>query len=191
MLSYGRRSTAAQIRDSIAPSAQGRVGISPEYGRLDHTPRALRYARVALETLDRGSVGVRQLRDSALSDLVIANLDVTRRFVHRVLGRVLALADDESSILLSTSEAWLETNGSAAAAGRILYCHENTVRHRIRRLEEQLDGNLADPNVVAELATALQAIRTFPELARGSVPMFGRSDSVPLLRQITLKPRYS
>jgi DNA-binding PucR family transcriptional regulator len=54
--------------------------------------------------------------------------------------------------------------GSAAEAGRLLYCHENTVRYRMRRLEEHLGGSLSDPTILAELAAAMQAIRTFPQL---------------------------
>ena len=68
-------------------------------------------------------------------------------------------------MLLTTAEAWLDARGSAAEAGRMLSCHQNTVRYRMRRLEGYLGGSLDDPRTVAELTAALQAVRTFPALA--------------------------
>jgi DNA-binding PucR family transcriptional regulator len=74
------------------------------------------------------------------------------------------MSDDDRSTMITTAEAWLDARRSYAAAGHVLYCHENTVRYRMRRLEEHLDGELDDPTTIAELEVALQAIRTFPEL---------------------------
>ncbi len=164
ILSHGRRRTVGEIRSVITKSASARVGMSPPFSRLDGTPRALRFAQVALEAMGPDATGVRQLPDTPMAELVMGNLDTTRRFVRRVLGRVLTMADDDRSTLITTAEAWLNARSSAVEAGRVLYCHENTVRHRMRRLEERLDGELDDPATVAELAVALQAIRTFPEL---------------------------
>jgi DNA-binding PucR family transcriptional regulator len=164
VVSYGARRQIGDILAAISEVAEGRIGVSPPYTRLDRTPRATRYALVALETLPVGTVGVKQLADTPLAELMIGNLDTTREFVHRVLGAVLRLPDDDRDTYLNTAQAWLDARGSAAEAGRTLYCHENTVRYRMRRLEEHLGGSLDDPLNLAELAAALQAIRTFPEL---------------------------
>lgn len=110
------------------------------------------------------SPAVRQLDDEPQVDLLVRDRETTRRFVVRVLGNVLALPDEARDTLLATATAWLNAHGSAAQAGRVLYCHENTVRYRIHRLEEHLDGSLDDPRTLGDLMTALQAIRTFPEL---------------------------
>jgi hypothetical protein len=164
IVSYGTRRPINDILTAIAEAAQGRIGVSPPFSRLDQAPRATRFALVALEALPAGTVGVKQVEDTPLAELMIGNLDTTRRFVRRVLGAVLRLPDDDRGVYLSTAQAWLDARGSAAEAGRTLYCHENTVRYRMRRLEEHLDGPLEDPVNLAELAAALQAIRTFPEL---------------------------
>jgi hypothetical protein len=164
VVSYGTRRSVSEILAALSDAAEGRIGMSPTYPRLDQTPRATRYAQVALEALPAGKAGVNQLADTPLADLMIGNLDTTRRFVHRVLGPVLRLPDDDRGISLTTAQAWLDARGSAAEAGHALYCHENTVRYRMRRLEEHLGGSLDDPLHLAELAAALQAIRTFPEL---------------------------
>ena len=166
VLSLGRRRKSAEIVGVVAEMAAARIGLSPEFTRLDGTARAVRFAQVALEAMPSGTHGVQQLDDVPLTDLLVRDRETTRRFVVRVLGRVLALPDDDRSTLLATAQAWIAARGSAPEAGRVLYCHENTVRHRMRRLEEHLGFPLDDPRNLADLTTALQAIRTFPELGR-------------------------
>ena len=164
IVSYGTRRPVAEILAAISATPDCRIGVSPPYARLDLTPRATRYAVVALEGLRSGTTGVNQLDDAPLSELMIGNLDTTRRFVQRVLGSVLRLPDDDRAMFLTTAQAWLDARGSAAEAGHLLYCHENTVRYRLRRLEEHLGGPLGDPTIAAELVAAMQAVRTFPQL---------------------------
>jgi PucR C-terminal helix-turn-helix domain/GGDEF-like domain len=164
VLSLGRRHAMDELLGLLAEVPTARVGLSPVFDRLDGTARALRLAQVALETLPSESGGVRQLPDVPLADLLVRDLDTTRRFVLRVLGNVLALPDDDRATLLATAEAWIAAHGSAAEAGRVLYCHENTVRHRLHRLEGHLGASLDDPRNLADLTTALEAIRTFPQL---------------------------
>ncbi|MEV5516074.1 helix-turn-helix domain-containing protein [Streptomyces flaveolus] len=150
--------------DAVRTTATGRVGVSPAYHRLDQTSRALRYAHVALESLPPGNPAVGQLDDTPLTELVMSNLDTTQRAVHRILGGVLSLPDDDRTTLLATARAWLEAHGSATEAGRALYCHPNTVRYRMHRLEEFLRGPLDDPKIIAELSMALDAVSTFPTM---------------------------
>ncbi|MGW6423095.1 PucR family transcriptional regulator [Nocardia sp. NPDC055053] len=164
VLSLGQRRDPAEVLASVAQVALGRVGVSPLFHRLDGAARALRLAQVALETSAPGTKGIRSLDDDPPIDLLVRDRDTTRRFVVRVLHGVLALPDHERTTLLATATAWIDSRGSAAEAGRLLYCHENTVRHRIRRIEEHLGGSLDDPRVLSDLTIALQAIRAFPEL---------------------------
>ena len=72
----------------------------PHFDRLDGAARALRLAQVALETLPSEAGGLRQLTDAPLTELLVRDLDTTRRFVERVLGNVLALPDDDRATLL-------------------------------------------------------------------------------------------
>ncbi|MGW8378241.1 helix-turn-helix domain-containing protein [Streptomyces sp. ODS28] len=164
VLACPRRRPVERIVDAVREVATGRVGVSPVYERLDQTVRALRYAHVALESLSPGSKEVRQLDDTPLTELVMNNLETTQRAVHRILGGVLSLPEDDRTTLLATARAWLEAHGSATEAGRALYCHQNTVRYRMHRLEKFLRGPLDDPKIVAELSTALDAVGTFPTL---------------------------
>lgn len=165
VLSLGRRRDPSTILHAISNAAIGRAGVSPIFKRLDGATRALRLAQVAFEALPAGAKAVRQLNDEPQIDFLVRDRDATRRFVLRVLGNVLALPDDDRTTLLATARAWIEAHGSAPEASRVLYCHENTVRHRIRRLEQHLGSPLDDPRNLGDLTTALQAIHIFPELA--------------------------
>ncbi|MET9348742.1 PucR family transcriptional regulator [Streptomyces termitum] len=164
VLSCPQRQKAAAALEAVRSAATSRVGVSPVYERLDQTGHALRYAQVAAESLPPGAVEVRQLDDTPLTELVMNNLETTQRAVHRILGGVLSLPEEDRTTLLATARAWLEAHGSATEAGRALYCHANTVRYRMHRLEEFLRGPLDDPRIVAELSMALDAVGTFPTL---------------------------
>jgi len=48
-------------------------------------------------------------------------------------------------------------------AGKRIYCHPNTVRYRLRRLQEHTGRSLDDPRTVAELLAALDALRLTQE----------------------------
>jgi len=153
------------VLEVLTRLATARVGISPTYSTLDQTPRAVRLARIAMQNLPADAPGIAQFDDSPLGALVAADPGVTREVVNRVLGRVLPLDAEDRSTLLATIEAWLDASGSAAAAGRALFCHPNTVRYRLRRVEELTGRSVDDPRAVAELAVALQALRVFPALS--------------------------
>jgi len=59
--------------------------------------------------------------------------------------------------LLETLAAWRDNGGSAADAAGVLFCHPNTVRHRLRRIESATGRSLGDPKATAEILIALEA----------------------------------
>ncbi len=127
----GRR-PAELVVGVLGELATCRVGVSPTYATVDHTPRAVRLARIAMQNLQ--APGVAQFDDSPLGVLVAADPAVARDVVQRVFGRLLALDAEDRAGLLGTVEAWLEAGGSATAAGQALFCHPNTVRYRLRQI---------------------------------------------------------
>ena len=56
-----------------------------------------------------------------------------------------------------TLHTWVDTAGSANRTGELLRCHPNTVRKRLRRLEECTGRSLSEPGGVAEVIAASQA----------------------------------
>ena len=82
--------------------------------------------------------------------------------VSTVLGRLNRLPAAERAVLLDTLEAWRDCGGSATQAADRLFCHPNTVRHRLRRITTATGRSLTAPRDVAELCLALEAARQQP-----------------------------
>jgi hypothetical protein len=145
--------------------ATGRIGISPPYPALGDTAHGLRLARLALAATRPGIPEVTLFDASPLAVTAVAASDVMARVSRTVLGSLLDLPTDEQAILLETLEAWRDNNGSAADAAAKLYCHSNTVRHRLHRIEERTGRSLCDPRSVAELCLAIEAVRLLPGMS--------------------------
>ena len=147
------------IRALLAEAATSRVGISAEYDDALDTSRALGTAAVARRCLPPGSTGVASIDDDWVAALVAGAPEISARVVHRLLGQVVALTPGERDILLTTLRTWLECGGNASATARQLYCHRNTVRNRLHRLEALSGQSLSDPRGVAALCIVAQGAR--------------------------------
>ncbi len=72
---------------------------------------------------------------------------------------MLELPDDDRAVTIDTVRVWLASAGSTSTAATRLHLHRNTVRYRLRRLEELTDRSLADPLDLTELHVALECAR--------------------------------
>lgn len=138
--------------------SRGRVGLSPGYQAPADTPRALRLARAALGLIPRAAVEVRRFSASPIAALLAADRTEGGRLADDVLGPVLRLAEGDRSVLLETLGGYLGSGGSADIAAEQLHCHPNTVRYRLRKIEELTGRSLGDPAALAELTTAFYAV---------------------------------
>lgn len=146
------------LRDVLA-TTHGVVGVSTPFTDLTEVPAALQRARIARRSIPHGADGVVVFGDLPVATLVAGAPALAGELAHELLAGVLALPPAEREILLRTLEAWYEQDGSAKNAGKNLYVHPNTVRYRIRRIEDLTGSDLNRPVCVAELYLALQAIR--------------------------------
>ena len=161
VLSLSDRSRNGAALTVLERHATRRVGASPVFGELHQANWALQLARLALGS-HPGAAGVAQFNDSPIDILVAAAPHAALQTARSVLGDLLALPEDERDMLLSTVEAWVRAGGSATAAGAELFCHPNTVRYRLRRIESGSGRTLNNPGDVAELVTAVRAWRELP-----------------------------
>lgn len=152
----GQHETLLEV---LRETARARTGVSPVYRAFGDTPRALRLARAAVAGLPPGRAEVRSFDPSPLAALMVCEPDEGRRLVEQVLGAVLGLPAEDRTMLLDTLDAYLDHAGSAERAAEVLYCHANTVRYRLRRVQELTGRSLADPHGIAELASAVYALR--------------------------------
>jgi hypothetical protein len=148
----------AALRESLA-AAHGVVGVSTPFADLGEVPNALHRARIARRSLPDGASGVVVFGDQPVAALVAGAPTLSAELAQVLLAGVLALPLAEREILLSTLEAWYAQGGSAKNAGKNLYVHPNTVRYRLRRIEDLTGRDLDRPQAVAELYMALQAVR--------------------------------
>lgn len=73
-------------------------------------------------------------------------------FCSRVLG---PLANEKHSELRKTLDEYIRSHGSQSSVSRNLYLHRNTVRQRLRRIEELTGADLDDPEERLMLQLAL------------------------------------
>jgi hypothetical protein len=161
VLSLPDRSRNGAVLTVLDKHATHRIGASPVFGELHQAGWALQLARLALGS-NSGDTGVALIRDSPIDILVAAAPHAALETARAVLGGLFELPDDELDLLLCTFEAWVRASGSASVAGAELFCHPNTVRYRLRRIEAGSGRVLANPGDVAELVTAVRAWRELP-----------------------------
>ncbi|MGV9690342.1 PucR family transcriptional regulator [Streptomyces sp. NPDC003444] len=139
--------------------SRARVGVSPSFPSLRGAPQNLRFARLALSGLPGTGPGVARFDDDPLAMVVAAAPAEAARLVEVTLRPVLDLPAAERSRLLRTLEHWFASGGSADATARSLFVHPNTVRYRLRRVEELTGRSLSDPRAAAAVGAALLAVR--------------------------------
>jgi PucR C-terminal helix-turn-helix domain len=148
-----------EVLGLLGYTATGRVGVSPVFASLKDVPRALHLAKVALSRVPQGRAELKVFSSSPLAALVAQDLEEGERIAQRVLGAVLELPVEDRVVLLETLHVWFDNAGSAEQAAEKLYCHPNTVRYRLRRIQELTGRSLSEPYHVADLAAALHALR--------------------------------
>lgn len=139
--------------DLIGRLATGRVGVSASFTELSHIGRALKYARVSLSG---PGVGVTQFDDSVLGIAAVTAPEVSTDLAQSVLHRLYDLPADDRGPLIDTFHAWVRADGNITATADDLFVHRNTVRHRLRRIEELTGRSTSSPRESAELCLAFE-----------------------------------
>jgi DNA-binding PucR family transcriptional regulator len=140
-----------------------RVGVSPPFKDLTDTAQALRYARVALNTRNSRAGGVTVFEDSLLAVAAVSAPEVTTKVAALILCQFDDLSATEKAVLFQTFRAWTANEGSVANTAAQLFCHPNTVRHRLHRIEARTGRSLTVPNQLAELCLAFEIRQNIQE----------------------------
>jgi sugar diacid utilization regulator len=149
----------AALLDLLNRVATTRIGVSPRFDNLADTAQALRYARVAVKARGSRTGRVIVFEDSILAVAAVSAPEVTAKVAEIVIGRFDDLPTDERDVLFDTFRTWVENDGSMAKAAARLYCHPNTVRYRLHRIEERTGRSLSVPQDLAELCLAFETHR--------------------------------
>jgi hypothetical protein len=152
--------SVAEVREQLESVTSGRTGISPVFQALADTPSHLALADLARQCVPSDDRGVAWYDDHPLSTLIAAAPVVAMEAARIVLGRVLELPANERALLFEAFDAWVDAGGSIEGAARAIYRHRNTVRNRLRRIEELSGRALSDPRAVAEVTVAALVVRS-------------------------------
>jgi len=136
-----------------------RVGVSAAFGDLRDTPQALHVARMMLRGPTDSTSSVAVFDGSILATAALSAPELMVQTVGAALDGFGDLADEDREMLFETFRVWQDTDASVGGAAEVLFCHPNTVRHRLRRIEKRTGRSLSRPRDVAELCLAFEVHR--------------------------------
>jgi PucR C-terminal helix-turn-helix domain/GGDEF-like domain len=150
------------LRQTIVRATATRAGISSRFDDLAQTPDAVTYARIALssERVDGSLVGV--FEDKPLTIAAISSPRVMKQIAKAVFAGFADLDEGERALLFTTFRTWMAADGSVNEAAERLFCHPNTVRHRLRRIEQRTGKSITRPRELAELCLAFEVDERLP-----------------------------
>lgn len=153
-----------RLADLLPGGVEGvRIGVSRVLEGADSTTlgTALADARLAIQELllSPGATGVKRFEDLGLLSRVIAaaGLENIREPSVELLGPIRARPR-----LFETLKTYFESNMSVTKTSQSLFLHPNSLRYRLRQIEELADCDLRDPGAVAQLQFALRALALDP-----------------------------
>ncbi|MEZ0050502.1 hypothetical protein ABIA30_001500 [Mycobacterium sp. MAA66] len=143
----------------VSRLATARVGVSAPFDDLRDTPRALHVARVMLRGRPDPASSVAVFDGSILGTAAVSAPEAMIEIVGPALAGFGGLPDEEREMLFDTFRVWLDNGASVGAVSERLFCHPNTVRYRLRRIERLTGRSLSHPKDVAELCLAFEVYR--------------------------------
>jgi hypothetical protein len=128
---------------------------------LDRAPDSLRWARQALglihdEVIDDGPLTL--CANHLVTLWLFADAPLIDQIARRQLAGVDHLTKRQRERLVETLRVWLRTRGTAAQVGDELGVHPQTVRYRMRQIEQAFGEDLADPDTRFAIEVALRAL---------------------------------
>jgi hypothetical protein len=146
---------------SIERALRGWVAAVGPAVPLARASSSLRWARQALELMQRGIVAFSKRAvfcgEHLSTLLILSDEELMRTLSALELSPLRRLRASQRDRLADTLLAWLQSSGNAREAARRLHVHPQTVRYRLRRLDELFGDTLRDPNTRFGLEIALRA----------------------------------
>jgi purine catabolism regulator len=151
---------ARRLPGSVVAIGIGRVCVDPLELAGSHR-EALRALAVSRRT--RGAGHVSLFEDLGVDRLLAGCVDgELAAFREATLGKLLAYDAAHQTELVRTLDAYLGQSGNATLAAKALFVHYNTLRQRLRTIEQILGASLDDPDARLSLGLALRVLRMLP-----------------------------
>lgn len=144
---------------AVLAGRRAAVGLTVPVGSAGDS---LRWARQALTLAQSGIIAdgpVTLCEQQLVTLLLLSDHALAEQVIRRQLARLAALTPRQRGRLLETLTALLEAGGTAVEAADRLHVHPQTVRYRLKQLEQAVGDQLADPDARFELELALRVSR--------------------------------
>lgn len=147
-----------ELGESLRHLGVRRIGVSPVYDGYPPPGSPLNYAKAALLAATEDDPVV-AFDANPYAVAAITDPQTMARYRDLVLGSLTEIGVVDRQLLVSTFRQWVNCDGSIPATARVLFCHPNTVRYRLRRLKQLTGRDVARPRDIAELHLAVEADR--------------------------------
>lgn len=120
---------------------------------------SLRWARQALGLALEGVLQERIVlcEENLVALMLLSDPALVEQLARRCLGVLDGLTPGQRSRLIETLRTWLVTRGAAAEIAAVLNVHPQTVRYRMRKIEQTFGPALTDPETRFGIEVALRA----------------------------------
>lgn len=147
---------------AVAVALQGmRAAMGPTVALQDGA-RSLRWAAEALDLMRRGilpDAGLVRCQDHLSTLLLLRDDALTDALAARWLRPLEGVRPPQRERLAETLLSWLGSGRNASEVAERLAVHPQTVRYRMRQLDELFGAQLHDPTAQFEMQLALRALR--------------------------------
>ena len=142
--------TASSLSDLFG---SGDLMLGPTVAAVSDSARSAKAALAALSVAaSREQLSRPTLADDLLPERMLAGDQLAKQAL--ITTYYLPLVSG-SADLLQTLRAYLENGGSLEATAKSLFVHANTVRYRLRRIQELIGEDVTDPRVSFVVQTAI------------------------------------
>lgn len=142
--------TASALASLFGP---GDLMLGPTVAAVSDSARSAKAALAALSVAaSRDQLARPSLADDLLPERMLAGDQLAKQALINTYYLPLVSA---SADLLQTLRAYLENGGSLEATAKSLFVHANTVRYRLRRIQDLIGEDVTDPRVAFVVQTAI------------------------------------
>ncbi|WP_262402151.1 PucR family transcriptional regulator [Actinomadura sp. CNU-125] len=157
--------TAARraMLDAAVPGRRAAIGLTVP---LHQAADSLRWARRALGLALDGVVDDRivHCEDHLVTLWLFSDPALVEQLTRRRLGILDTMTRGQQDRLTETLRTWLVTRGTAAEIAAELHIHPQTVRYRMRKIEQTFGAELTDPETRFGIEVALRAAHLRPSV---------------------------
>ncbi|HPZ94129.1 MAG TPA: helix-turn-helix domain-containing protein [Mycobacterium sp.] len=144
------------LTQTLSRVAAAPIGVSSHFGDLTEVSDAVTYARIAMSAERPDGSMLTAFESDPLAIAAVSAPRVMKRISSAVFAGFADLDAHERETLVSTFRAWMACGGSVNTTAETLFCHPNTVRHRLKRIEDRTGLSLHRPRELAELCLAFE-----------------------------------